>query len=289
VDISATVTVTGGTLAPTCSGCITFHVGSTGGTQLGTAASVAADGTASLSNVATGGTHALTVGSPTIYAVYNGNANVNGSNGNTSLTVTAIPVTIAVSANASVTLGNSITLTADLSPNAAPGTIRFFADGVEVTGASGVAADTSDGNTTFPWSPNSVGDGTATITATYTSSSNDYASQSSSTSDDITINPAPTTLNAVGADVGATVTLTATITSSFGLPANIDGGTVTFTITGGAGACTGLAAATVTNGLATLTGVTCPTGNNYNVRASWTGAGNYAADADTTDSDLDVT
>jgi hypothetical protein len=88
--------------------------------------------------------------------------------------------------------------------------------------------------------------------------------------------------------VGTTVTLSATVSSSLGTANDIDGGTVTWTITGGAGTCTGLSAATVTNGVATLTGVSCPAGNNYNVRGTYTGAGNYAASSDTSDSDLDV-
>ena len=66
------------------------------------------------------------------------------------------------------------------------------------------------------------------------------------------------------------------MTSTFGVKGDIDGGTVTWTITAGAGTCTGLATATVTDGVATLTGVTCPAGNNYNVRGSYSGSGNYA-------------
>jgi len=209
------------------------------------------------------------------------------------VTVNPRTVTVTVSANSSVTLGSSITLTATLSPSAAPGTVRFFADGTEVSGVNGVAADTSDGTTTFSWTPASVGDGTASITATYTSSDANYASQGTSNSVNVTVNPASTSTTATAAQTGgagSSITMTADITSGFGAQTDIDSGTVTFTITGGAGACTlpNGGVASVTNGVATLTGVSCPAGNNYNVRGSYSGGGNYAASADTSDFDLDV-
>lgn len=203
------------------------------------------------------------------------------------VTVNPVPVTVSVSAASAVTLGNPITLTATLSPAAAPGTVRFFADGVDVSGA--VAADTTDGITTYNWSPSSVGDGTATITATYTSSSGNYASQATSTSTDVTINPAPTTLVATAVQTGgagSSLTFTADLTSAFGAKTDIDGGTVTFSISGSA--CTGMAAATVTDGVATLTGVTC-TADTRQVTATYTGSGNYASSADTTNFQIVVT
>jgi hypothetical protein len=196
------------------------------------------------------------------------------------VTVDPISVTVSVSAAGSVTLGNPITLTATLSPTVAPGTVRFFADGVDVSGA--VAADTSDGITTYNWSPSSIGDGTATITATYTSSDGDYASQPTSTSTNVTINPAPATLVATAVQTGAagsSLTFTADLTSAFGAKTDIDGGTVTFSISGSA--CTGMAAATVTDGVATLTGVVCDAGTRQ-VTATYTGSGNYAASEDST-------
>ncbi|MCZ7576107.1 MAG: Ig-like domain repeat protein [Dehalococcoidia bacterium] len=197
----------------------------------------------------------------------------------TTVTVTARTVTVAVSAASAVTLGNPITLTATLSPTAAPGTVRFFADGVDVSGA--VAADTTDGITTFNWSPPSVGDGTATITASYTSSDAGYASQATSTSTNVTINPATTSLVATAVQTGAagtTLTFTADLTSAFGAKTDIDGGTVTFSISGSA--CTGMAAVTVTDGVATLTGVTCAPGTRQ-VTGTYSGSGNYAASDDT--------
>jgi hypothetical protein len=296
---------------PTCSNCLQFKVGATLATAT-TFATVsvtevsAGSGTYHGQTTISGGSTAFPTiaGSPyTVWAVYapSGGTGAAGtaddvggpaSSSSATITVTARVVTVTVSANSSVTLGNSITLTATLSPSAAPGTVRFFADGVEVSGASGVTADTTDGTTTFSWSPTTRGDGVATITATYTSSNTtNYASQPTSTSDDVTINAAGTSIVATATQTGgagSTITFTANITSGFGTQSDIDGGNVTFTVTAGAGTCTGLATVAVTNGVATLTGVTCPAGNNYNVRGTYTGAGDYAGSADTSDFDLDV-
>jgi hypothetical protein len=273
------------TVSPTSApGTIQFKVN---GTNFGSAQTLSS-GSASISWTPSA------TGSFSITAAYNSSSSnyLDDPDSNTAtITVNPIAVSVVVTANASVTLGSSILLTADLSPNAAPGIVRFFADGVEISGTGGVTADTSDGDTTFSWTPTSVGDGTATISATYTSSSANYASQATSTNDNVTINPAATTIVATAAQTGgagSTITLTASITSSFGNQANIDGGNVTWTITAGAGTCTGLTSATVTDGIATLTGVTCPAGNNYNVRGTYTGSGNYAGSSDTTDYDLDV-
>ncbi|MBK7725919.1 MAG: Ig-like domain repeat protein [Dehalococcoidia bacterium] len=111
--------------------------------------------------------------------------------------VTAAAVTITISAAAGVTVGDSISLDAALKPSAAPGTVSFFADGTEVSGSGGVAADTTDGVTTFSWTPSSIGDGTATISATYTSSSSNYAGQATSANDDVTINKAASSVSEV--------------------------------------------------------------------------------------------
>ncbi|MGE0598870.1 MAG: Ig-like domain repeat protein [Dehalococcoidia bacterium] len=242
------------------------------------------------------------VGTVTISAQYtststNYTSQASSTNDDVIVNPHAVTVTVSRSPSSIALGGGSVTLTATLSPIAAPGTIRFFADGVDVSGA--VTADTSDGVTTYSWTPTSVGDGTATITATYVSSDTKYSSQSNSNSVNVTINAAVTTLTATGdqpGGAGTPVTLSASITSGFLTQSDIDGGTVTWVIktAGGAvAACTrpGSAplTASVVNGTASLTDVTCPVANNYNVTGSYSGAGNYAGDADTTDDDLDVT
>lgn len=278
---------------PTCTACVAFKVGTTEATATtvatGSVALVSSEYRASV--LITGGTPEFNaIQSYTVWAVYQpsggtGEAGASDDVGgpasdSATVTVTARTVTVAVSAAGSVTLGNPITLTATLSPSAAPGTVRFFADGVDVSGA--VAADTTDGITTYNWSPSSVGDGTATITATYTSSDGGYASQGTSTSTNVTINPATTTLVAEAVQTGGagtSLTFTANLTSTFGAKADIDGGSVTFSISGSA--CTGMAAVTVTDGVATLTGVIC-TAATRQVTATYTGSGNYAGSSDTT-------
>lgn len=278
---------------PTCSGCVAFKVGATlESATTFTTGSVALVSTEYRASVLiTGGTPEFNATqSYKVWAVYQPTGGT-GAAGTTddvggpaasneaAVTVTARTVTVSVSAPASVTLGNSITLTATLSPAAAPGNIRFFADDVDVSDA--VTADTTDGITTFNWSPPSVGDGTATITASYTSSDAGYASQATSTSTNVTINPATTSLVATAVQTGAagtTLTFTADLTSAFGAKTDIDGGTVTFSISGSA--CTGMAAVTVTDGVATLTGVTCTPGTRQ-VTGTYSGSGYYAASDDT--------
>ncbi len=261
-------------------GTVQFQVG---GTNIGSAVTLS-------SGTATYNWTPSTTGSFTVTASYTSTSNnyLDDPDSNTAtVEVTPITVTVTVSAASAVTLGSSITLTATLSPAAAPGTVRFFADGVDVSDA--VVADTTDGITTYNWLPTSIGDGTATVTATYTSSSGNYASQATSTSTDVTINPAPTTLVATAIQTGgagSSLTFTADLTSAFGAKADIDGGTVTFFITGTA--CTGMTAVAVTDGVATLTGVVCAAGTRQ-VTASYTGGGNFAASADTTNFEIIVT
>ncbi|MGE3423023.1 MAG: Ig-like domain repeat protein [Dehalococcoidia bacterium] len=288
---------------PTCSACVEFRVGSSfaAGTPVGTGsvALVSTEYRASIS-FATGSTPIANAGNYTMWARYNGKSGVlNAATSATGASFTVNPdtVSIVVSANSSVTLGNSITLTATLNPNTAPGTIAFYADGVAISGAG--SRTITNGVATYSWTPAAVG--TVTISAQYTSSSTNYTSQTNSTNDDVVVNAAATVLTATGNQPGAAgtpVTLSASIVPGspvFGVQADIDGGTVTWTIktAGGAvAACTrpGNAplTASVLNGLASLTDVTCPVANNYNVTGSYSGAGNYAGDADTTDDDLDV-
>jgi hypothetical protein len=45
----------------------------------------------------------------------------------------------------------------------------------------------------------------------------------------------------------------------------------------------------VSAGVATLTGVTCTVANNYDITATYSGSGNYAASSDSSVADLDVT
>jgi hypothetical protein len=80
------------------------------------------------------------------------------------------------------------------------------------------------------------------------------------------------------------------VPTNYGDQADVDGGTVTWTITGATCTRPGGAALTanVLNGQAALNDVTCPAGTNYTVTATYSGYSTYAASSDTTGDDLDV-
>ena len=179
--------------------------------------------------------------------------------------VTAAAVTITISAAAGVTVGDSINLNAELKPSAAPGTVRFFADGSEVSGSGGVAADTTDGVTTFSWTPSSVGDGTATISATYTSSSSNYASQANSANDDVAINKAASSVSEVtvtpsSVTAGTSVSLSATVTVTGGGQVPTCSACLQFRLGSTTGTALGAAADVTSTG--TITAVVVATGGS---------------------------
>ena len=185
--------------------------------------------------------------------------------GGTSST-TGTTVTVAVSST-SLTSGNSVTLTATVSPGAATGTVTFY-DGTASIGT----ATLSSGSATLTTSSLAVG--THTIAASYGGSSAYAASTSSavsvvvisssgtaSTATALTVAPAST------AYVGTTVVLTATVSSAAAT------GTVTFYK-----GSTALGTGTLSSGSATLT-VSFSTAGTYALTAAYGGDSAYAASA----------
>jgi hypothetical protein len=164
--------------SPTCTGCLTFHVGSPGGTQIGTAQNVAANGNVTSQNFTTGGSAIPDPGTYTIFAVYDptavDNPNVSGSSSSgASLTVNAIvsTVSLAVSPNGAGTTTDSYTLTATIGPGGLgtqTGTVQFKANGVNLGVAVTVSGGSAALTTTLP-----VGSPTA-LTAIFTSTNVDY-------------------------------------------------------------------------------------------------------------------
>jgi hypothetical protein len=188
VNFTATVSSGSANVTPDCTGCVQFKYGTAlnTATDIGTKQSVSS-GTATLANISTGAsTPFSTASSYTIWAVYDGNTNVTGGSDSASLTL-ATPVTLTVSAAASVQRNTATTLTATVSPTSAPGSVQFKIDGTNF----GTAQTVSSGTATISWTPSTVG--TYSITASYTSSSNNYLSDPDSNTASVDVTPTPTT------------------------------------------------------------------------------------------------
>ena len=239
-----------------------------GATLLGS--STLSDGSASLT------TAGLTAGVHTIEARYDGDASFETSSGSASHTVNsaaATPsITIASNRNPS-SVGQSVTLTANLSMTAGPvnGTVQFY-DGAALLGTSTIVSGSATFTTT------AFAAGSHAITVRYLGSpsappvifgvfvqavgASGWKNRTSSTS--LSASPNPSAL-------GATVTLTATITGSSGAPA----GAVLFMVNG-----------QVVGGPATLTAISGSTaqatvvlpglpGGRHVVTATYLGSSNY--------------
>jgi hypothetical protein len=187
--LSVTVTVSGSGVTSPAGGTVTLLLGTT---ELGTVI-VATNGTASFTStnaIPTGASTSL----PASGAAYSVTARFNGNalNGNVEqavspaegVTVNAIATSVSVSAPGTGTTGVAVTLTANVSPSTAPGTIKFFADGTEVGEATFSGTQVS-----VQWTPATAD--TYTITATFTSSDEDYADDPTSNSTDILVSDPP--------------------------------------------------------------------------------------------------
>lgn len=182
----------------------------------------------------------LDAGPYSITAHYTGNTYFNAvtSSPAQTLTVNKKTVAVTVSATSPMTVNATQNLSATVSPTAAPGTIQFKVNGT----AHGSAVTLSGGTATVPWTPTSVG--TFNITAEYTSSSVNYASQTTSNTVAVTVNAIVTSVTVSAPsprEYGQETTLTATVTPSaapgtvqfqlngvnVGSPAPVNGGTAT--------------------------------------------------------------
>ena len=242
----ASVTLTA-TVTPGATGTVTFHDGAT---SLGT-------GTIS-SGVATLTTSSLAVGTHSITAQYGGDPNFNTA---VSTAVSQVvnkassTVALASSPNPS-TFGASVTLTATVT-SGATGTVTFD-DGTTSLGIATI----SSGLATLTTS--SLAGGTHSITAQYGGDSNYNGAVSTPVSQ--VVNKATPTVALVSSlnpsTFGATVTLTATVTSGATGTVTFDDGT------------TSLGTGTLSNGIATLTTSALATGS-HSITAQYGGDSNY--------------
>ena len=226
------------------------------------------DGSASLGTATIGNGSAalslsnLSVGAHAITAVYGGDANNAGSaSAVVTQTVNKNPSTVTVTSSPNPSAaGDSVTLSATVTPSAATGTVQFL-DGSTVLGAVTVA------NGLASLSLSTLTGGAHTISAAYSGDANDYPKTS--------------------LPITQTVQKTATTTSITSWATRVVlGQSIPFTVAVSPATASGtvnlmkgtsiLGAATLSNGVATIDVSTLPVGSN-NVYAQYTGSASYLA------------
>jgi hypothetical protein len=261
---STTLTATV-TPAPTGSplGSVSFY---NGVTLIGT-------GTVNSSGVATYSTSSLSAGGLTLTAVYSGNTDYLASTSSVDdVTVLAATTTILSASPSPATYGQTVTLTATVSPapSGSPlGTVSFY-NGETLLGTGNVNAA---GVATLTTSTLAVG--TATLSADYSGSAADNGSNS--TSQNLTVNTVTTATTLTAAPTsstyGTSVTLTATITPT---PTDTPAGVVSFFN----GATLITTAPVNSSGVATLATTALPVGS-LSLTASYAGTTDFAASTST--------
>ncbi len=189
-------------------------------------------------------TSGLGVGSHSITAVYSGDGNDSGSTSTAvSVTIGKISSTTALSASSTtLTLGQSVTFTASVTPAAATGSVQFL-DGATMLATASVA----NGSVTF--STSSLAVGSRSITAVYNGDGNDAGSSSAAvTVTVIKLNTATALTSSLNPAIsGQHVTFTATVSpaSATGTVKFLDGSTVlgTISLNGGSAAFSALSLA----------------------------------------------
>ena len=240
------------TLSPaTATGNVQFVDGAT---VIGTAA--ISGGTAALS------TAALAPGSHSITVVYGGDANCNAvTSAVVTETVNKAPSTTALSASSgTIALGQSVSLTASVTPAAATGTVQFL-DGATVIGTSALSGGTAS------LTAASLAVGTHSLTTVYGGDAGDSGSTSA---------PVTVTVSKAGASVtrssslnpsgsGQAVTFTATVSpvAATGSMQFLDGATV-------------IGTSALSGGTASLTTAALAAGS-HTMTAVYSGDGNYTA------------
>jgi Bacterial Ig-like domain (group 3) len=263
----SSVTLTSSANPSTIGHAVTFTAQVTPATATGSVQFLdggAALGTATLSGgVATFSTTSLAAGSHSITASYGGDANAGpGVSVAVSQVIALVTssVTISSSANPS-TLGQSVTFTAQVSPNTATGSIRFM-DGATVLATVAL----SGGAATSPLLSNLTA-GAHSITAVYSGDSIEAPSTSAPVTQTVSKLATGVTLTSSlnPSVVGQSVTLTAHVS-----PASATGSVQFFDGT------TSLGTATVSGGAATLA-VSSLTGGAHSLTAAYSGDGSNAA------------
>ena len=249
--VGASVTLTATVSPSAATGTVTFYSGTT---SLGTA--TLSSGVAKLAtSFASAGTYSLT-------AVYAGSTNDTTST-SSAVSVTASAKTATSTAlTASTTtpkIGASVTLTATVSPTAATGTITFYS-GTTSLGTGTLRSGVATLTTSFATA------GTDSLTAVYGGSTTYATSTSSAVS--VTVSTTATTtaltVSTTTPKVGASVTLTATVSPSAAT------GTVTFY-----SGTTSLGNGTLSSGVATLT-TSFATAGTDSLTAVYAGSATYA-------------
>jgi polygalacturonase len=254
-----------GTTAPTAS--VQFFEGTA---QVGTAA-LSGNGTiasATLTNV-TSGVHTYTAMYPgdSTYAAYSFG----------SVTVTVVPTaatstTILTASPATVQAGSNLVLTATVAGTslaaASTGSVVFF-DGTTQIGSAAVGTTASGTTVTATLTTAINGPGAHSLSAMYAGDPNNAPSTSPAITVTPTAIPTVTTLSLASSSViaGASETLSATVTSNFGVPT----GTITF-LSG----TTSLGTGTLSNGTATLTVMPSAVGPET-ITATYGAMGNFGS------------
>ncbi|HEV3202381.1 MAG TPA: Ig-like domain repeat protein [Bryobacteraceae bacterium] len=243
VTFSATVTPAAAT------GSVQFLDGAT---VIGTAA--LSGGTASVS------TAGLAAGSHAITAVYSGDGNYNAATSTSvTQTVTKAPTSTTVSASSgTITLGQSVQLTASVTPVSATGTVQFL-DGATVLGTSTVSGGTAS------LTAANLAVGTHSITAVYSGDAGNSGSTSSAVTVSVSKAGASVTLgsspNPSGSGQAVTFTATVTPAAATGSVQFLDGATA-------------IGTATLSGGTATL-GTAALASGNHTMTAVYSGDSNY--------------
>jgi hypothetical protein len=202
----------------------------------------------------------LPAGTTLFMAQYGGDSTYAGSSSSmVTQVVVAAPASVALTSSANPSIsGQSVTVTATVTPNTATGTVQFL-DGATVLGTATI----SGGSASLSLAALSVG--THSITAAYSGDANDYPGTSAALAE--TVQQAATTAtltsNIDRTYVGQSIPLTVTVT-----PATAAGSVTLMSGT------TILATSTLTNGVASFSISTLPAGPN-SIYARYTGNASY--------------
>jgi hypothetical protein len=251
IPLSATVRSSQGAYIPT--GTVTFFLGN--GASIGSS-SVDASGRSAINY-----TTPATLGTVTVYAVYNGDLNANSSKSSTdSIKVSAATSTVQLVVPQTNYVNTSVQLTAKITPTNATGTVDFTVNG-QYLGTGKV----SNGVATLTWVPAALG--SFTLTAKYSGGSGVNAGSASNTvqviqqlkADVITVDPAGSAGPWVPGTVAATLPNGASVTLNV---SSASGSTVSLGVTG---PCSFNANALKVNGVGGPCTVTAKTngGNGY--------------------------
>ena len=305
--VTLTVTVEGPpNLSVACNGCLRFEsVSGPGHPWTSPAVSVLETvgdpsiGTAELT-FQPGDAPFTMAGTWQLRAVYAGNAAYSpGSSLSITLALRKATPTVTISStNSPVTAGSPLTVTVAVSgsdmsvTSPAGGTVTLLLGTTEL----GTVIVATDGTAWFT-NANAIQTGTSTslppsgaaysVTARFNGNAlNGNVEQAVSPAVDVTVNAIATTLVATASQPGgdgSATTLSATVTPASGVWADVDVGSVQFKIDG---ADQG-SPVNVTDGVAALSVTLSP--GTYQVTATYTGSGNYASSADTTNFQIVVT